>query len=366
MDSLSIQQKVQRARLLCQVWSKRLLQENSIRTLLETLQQNLHASRQTMRQVGLVEICKRCEELEGGSCCGKGIENRYNEILLLINLLLGCQLSDEQHRADSCFFLGPRGCTLLARHVLCVNYLCQAARQELSAQALHSLQHSAGVELETTFLLHEKIKEYIRRSQLAQTIATITDFYNARKYGYEGFEGYRKSTDLTKLTSCVRALQSQGLLEAQRTVFLDLGCADGRVNILLSYFVKYSLGIEIDGEILAEADGRLAKLQARLEDAFLLPVPGNVTLLSGDSLQSEPYVEFKKKLGVHFSDVDVFYTYITLHDLFAAKIAREAKAGALYLVYGFNKVLPQYEGLQLIDPDLAGQGIVALYRKRLS
>ncbi|HYR02842.1 MAG TPA: hypothetical protein VES58_05815, partial [Syntrophobacteria bacterium] len=64
-----------------------------------------------------------------------------------------------------------------------------------------------------------------------------------------------------------------------------------------------------------------------------------------------------------FSDMDLFYTYITLHDLFADKISREAKKGALYMIYGFSLILPRYDGLELLVPDLGGQGIVALYGK---
>ena len=64
---------------------------------------------------------------------------------------------------------------------------------------------------------------------------------------------------------------------------------------------------------------------------------------------------------MRFNQIDLFYTYITLHDLFGAKIAAEAKSKALYLVYGFNKILPHYQGLKLLIPDLASQGIVALY-----
>ena len=59
-------------------------------------------------------------------------------------------------------------------------------------------------------------------------------------------------------------------------------------------------------------------------------------------------------------------TYITLHDLFAAKIAEKAKPKALYLVYGFSKILPRYQGLELFIPDVAAQGIVTLYGKGTS
>ena len=38
--------------------------------------------------------------------------------------------------------------------------------------------------------------------------------------------------------------------------------------------------------------------------------------------------------------------------------------GALYLVYGFNRILPRYDHLQVVIPDLGSEGIAALYRKQ--
>ena len=48
---------------------------------------------------------------------------------------------------------------------------------------------------------------------------------------------------------------------------------------------------------------------------------------------------------------------------YAAKIAEEGKQKALYLVYGFNRILPRYQGLEILIPDVASQGIVSLYGK---
>ena len=71
----------------------------------------------------------------------------------------------------------------------------------------------------------------------------------------------------------------------------------------------------------------------------------------------------ENKINVRFEQIDLFYTYITLHDLFGAKVAKEAKDKALYLVYGFSKILPRYQGLEILIPDVASQGIMALYGK---
>jgi hypothetical protein len=199
--------------------------------------------------------------------------------------------------------------------------------------------------------------------RLRQTVDLIARYYDNCKVGHVGHEGYRKSTDLLKFVRCIDELVRLGFIDANRTLFLDLGCADGRVNVLMSYFVKLSLGIEIDPEILAEYEPRREKLSQKLQSEKLIQPIDNITLFRGNSLEAATYEHIEKMVDVRFNQIDLFYTYITLHDLFAAKIVAEAKAKALYLVYGFSKILPRYQGLDLIIPDVASQGIVALYGK---
>jgi SAM-dependent methyltransferase len=201
------------------------------------------------------------------------------------------------------------------------------------------------------------------RLRLSRTVDFIARYYDNCKVGYVGHEGYRKSTDLLKFARCIDELKRLSLIDANRTLFLDLGCADGRVNVLMSYFVKLSLGIEVDPEILAEYNPRKEELSHKLQSANLIQPMDNITLFRGNSLEPATYEQIEKNANVRFEEIDIFYTYITLHDMFAAKIAAEAKAKALYLVYGFSKILPSYQGLELLIPDLASQGIVALYGK---
>ena len=202
--------------------------------------------------------------------------------------------------------------------------------------------------------------------RLKQTVACIADYYNGCKVGYVGHEGYRKSTDLVKFARCIDELVRLGLIDPNRTLFLDLGCADGRVNVLMSYFVKRSVGVEIDPEILAEFSPRKKELTHRLQSEDLIQPPDNISLFNGNSLEATTYEHIENTINVRIEEIDLFYTYITLHDLFAAKIAEEAKPKALYLVYGFSKILPRYQGLELLIPDVASQGIVALYGKETS
>jgi hypothetical protein len=159
--SLTIQRKIARARHLRDAWAAELKAQGLVRNSLERLRACIEASREVMAELGVVDECRRCEEVEGGSCCGSGIENRYNEVLLLINLLLGVPLSEAAGRPRSCHFLGETGCTLRARHTLCVNYLCARLRQRLTAAQLSRLQNASGEELEAGFRCHETIKQFL-------------------------------------------------------------------------------------------------------------------------------------------------------------------------------------------------------------
>ena len=160
---LDIERKILQAQDFYTSLNGTLTGDPAIHFLLERLQESIGATRNAMFELGVVAQCRHCEEEEGGSCCGSGIEERYDEVLLLINLLLGVSLPTEKKSENSCYFLGENGCTLLARHVLCVNYLCAKLRKALPHEALMVMQDLAGEELSAEFILHEAIKKHIHR-----------------------------------------------------------------------------------------------------------------------------------------------------------------------------------------------------------
>lgn len=159
----SIHDKICQARSLEGNRGEALRCDATVQRLMKRLEANLGASFQAMIDVGIVSACKRCDEEEGGSCCGAGIENHYSETLLLLNLLFGIDLPSERRWENSCFFLGERGCGLKVRHVLCVNYLCQAIQQALDPVDRNRLQEAVGEELTTVFLLQEAALRVLRR-----------------------------------------------------------------------------------------------------------------------------------------------------------------------------------------------------------
>jgi len=160
--SPTIQEKIEQAHNLFETFGSSLIEDPQIHALLRKLRDCIKNTNQSMVTLGVVAECKNCEEREGGSCCGSGIENKYDVELLLVNLLLAASLRDQQPSQNSCYFLGEKGCKLTARHVLCVNYICQKLQKKLAREQLISLQTCAGEELDTLFILHEAIKKKIR------------------------------------------------------------------------------------------------------------------------------------------------------------------------------------------------------------
>ena len=122
----------------------RLRADDVVSRLLGELRDYVAASREAMIAAGLVESCRICEEDEGGSCCGRGMEAHYDGVLLLVNLLLDSPIEKEWRDEESCLFLGPTGCCLPARDHICVNYLCMKLGERISEPALAEMRKRQG------------------------------------------------------------------------------------------------------------------------------------------------------------------------------------------------------------------------------
>ena len=200
-------------------------------------------------------------------------------------------------------------------------------------------------------------------SVLRNTLTRVADFYDSRKVGDVGPLGFRRSTDLNILLNCLERLIEEGVITPGHTRFLDMGCADGRVNVFLSYLAKASVGIELDEWTLDEYFSLRSDLKSILSSEGLLMPPKNISLFHGDSGGDEVYLKIEDKTGLRFRDFDLFYTYLVMQEECAKRIADRAKDGALFMIYGLNKILPHYEGLQLLEHISPMEGFLAVYRK---
>ena len=198
---------------------------------------------------------------------------------------------------------------------------------------------------------------------LTKTLDRVARFYDERKVGDVGPLGFRRSTDLIKLMSCIHRLLDEKIIDPAETRFLDLGCADGRANVFLSYLVKTSVGIELDEWTLDEYAPLRSKLEGVLKNERLRCLPENIFLFHGDSTDTAVHETIGRETGVEFEQFDLFYTYLVMHEEFAEMIAKKAKRGSVFMVYGLHNILPKYKGLKPIDSISPMEGVVALYRK---
>jgi hypothetical protein len=150
----------------------RLREDTEVARLLAELRDSIAAARESMIAANLVEACRVCEEEEGGSCCGLGMEDHYDGVLLLINLLLGVSIERERRDERSCPFLGSMGCRLAARDHVCVNYLCLKVRDRISPSAVAEMRMCQGRELDTLFQLSDYLTVLLGRIQTESEVGS--------------------------------------------------------------------------------------------------------------------------------------------------------------------------------------------------
>lgn len=199
-------------------------------------------------------------------------------------------------------------------------------------------------------------------SELLQTLHFIARFFDQRKVGDLGALGFRRSTDLERLLACITQMVQMQWLVPGESLFLDMGCADGRVNVLLGYLMKYSVGVELDEWTLDEYAPLRAQLEGNLENKRLLPLQKNISLFNGDAMDRSLHSAIKEDTGIGLEDFDFFYTYLTMQEEFAELIVQRAKKGAIFMVYGLEKILPMWDGMTLLT-EKPLQDILAIYKK---
>ncbi len=123
--------------------------------LLRDLDKAIERTWSYMREIGVTEICKACA-METGSCCKKWVEDEVDEVMILMNLLLGVKIPEKRYKENFCYFLSDRGCTLRVRPVICVTFLCDRIRSVIGEKE-KELQRIAGEELELGFLIRDII-----------------------------------------------------------------------------------------------------------------------------------------------------------------------------------------------------------------
>ena len=126
-----IEEKMAVAEELLDIWGESLLRDPELSELLGAYRKAVERSNRTMEAAGTFRECFVCSVEEGRGCCKIGLENECTALILLLNLLLGMKIPKEREVPGRCFFVGPRGCKIFARPMLCRDYFCQRLQQKV-------------------------------------------------------------------------------------------------------------------------------------------------------------------------------------------------------------------------------------------
>lgn len=121
--------------------------DHSVHLALQSYLEAIRQTHQLIVEVGVRTSCAACANQENGSCCFLGMEENFDHILMLINLLWGKDLPVERELPNQCLFLGRQGCKLLARYHFCVNYFCSDLKNRLQPMQWKILLTGVGAEL---------------------------------------------------------------------------------------------------------------------------------------------------------------------------------------------------------------------------
>lgn len=146
-EASPVEQSTRRAKELFARLGAALCDDEGCGRFLSAYREGIEATRLAMQQTGMVETCSRCASGPSGSCCFEGVEQWYDDVLLLINLMLGAKLSARCQIPGHCQFLGDGGCTLPARHSFCINYLCAELSRSMGAEQRQRFLSIAGREI---------------------------------------------------------------------------------------------------------------------------------------------------------------------------------------------------------------------------
>jgi hypothetical protein len=141
------------------------MDDKQFHAMLLHLDKTIEASKGEMAASGVVSECADCAVTGEGTCCSARTGHKSDSILLLVNLLLNNPLPEKEHNADLCYFLTGSGCSLRARPVICVNFVCGRIRENIPFQTLIHLQKTIGDELDTLFAIEEYVKKKLLKTK---------------------------------------------------------------------------------------------------------------------------------------------------------------------------------------------------------
>ena len=156
-----IEKEIVRAKVLHEQYGEAMINNNGLFDLVQNYRKAIMSTQELMQEVGITEACAACAGKRDGSCCYRGVEAWYDHMLLFVNIMLGVEISGFRDVQGGCLFVGSKGCTLLARHSFCVNYVCPSLKDLLKRSQTEQFISGAGAELFLGWELERSIRHWI-------------------------------------------------------------------------------------------------------------------------------------------------------------------------------------------------------------
>ena len=168
-----IEEEINRAKRLYAHFGEALTNQDGLCALFDMYQSAIRKTQEVMGQPRVVETCSVCACERSGSCCFQGVEEWYDHVLLLVNLVLGRQIPEFREVAGGCLFLGNKGCRLIARHSFCVNYLCPTLKDLIKTPPMQTLLSVSGEELYCGWELEKSIWAWLQHQGSDTNLAKV-------------------------------------------------------------------------------------------------------------------------------------------------------------------------------------------------
>ncbi len=151
---------IERAHHLYQRHGPALTSHPRIPGLLAQYQKDIDLTARRTVSLGVPAFCIACAKRDC-VCCFKGVEQRYDEYLLLTNLMLGDRGAWAAQAGATCFYCGAAGCTLAAKHSFCLNFYCADIKRGLGVAGMDVLMRQVGQELSSQWELERVLMPWL-------------------------------------------------------------------------------------------------------------------------------------------------------------------------------------------------------------
>lgn len=164
---LLIDEKIDRAGALLRVYRDALLTDGETGDLLADLGAKARFLAALMVEFLIPSICVRCGSGPRGGCCSPEMGDDCDSLLVLMNLLAGCDVSVQRRDGIECHFLGPAGCILLFKPFFCLNYNCRKIQDALAKDSMSAIEMHTGRLLCRQHLLEQQLRDFFRLRKVA-------------------------------------------------------------------------------------------------------------------------------------------------------------------------------------------------------